>query len=215
MRRVYGNARLERKASRFRGGTGGTGTAGLSRARLSGPHPPAGPRRAGGEKTYLDFWGEDDSAWSLPWRCKICADGIGEAADIAASDVWPGGAPTRAQAEDHRLDPGSNAVLARSARGQVLLEAALADGALVSEGEVGPRQMDEWQPHQLRKKRAVQSRFEAMRQSGRLVPETRALRLEALQALNSDEENRLETEGSRRRLEKGAGSEARPQRRRV
>ena len=41
------------------------------------------------EVHYLDFWGEDESAWQLPFRCKICADGIGECADIAASDTWP------------------------------------------------------------------------------------------------------------------------------
>ena len=29
------------------------------------------------ELHYLDFWGEDSSQWSLPFRCKICPDGIG------------------------------------------------------------------------------------------------------------------------------------------
>ena len=33
------------------------------------------------ELDYLDMWGEDDSAWSLPFRCKVCPDGIGEAAE--------------------------------------------------------------------------------------------------------------------------------------
>ena len=47
------------------------------------------------ELHYLDMWSEDSSKWSLPFRCKICPDGIGEAADIAAADSWPGGAPTR------------------------------------------------------------------------------------------------------------------------
>ncbi len=164
------------------------------------------------ETSYLDFWGEDDSTWSLPWRCKICADGIGEAADIAASDVWPGGAPTREQAEDHSLDPGSNGVLIRSARGQALFEAAVAAGALVVESECSPADMTLWQPHQVRKKHAVWARYEGMRQAGRLVPKTARLRVQELHDANPTEENAQETEGTRRRLEAGKASEPRPQR---
>jgi coenzyme F420 hydrogenase subunit beta len=39
------------------------------------------------EKNYLDMWGDSEASWSLPFRCKICPDGIGEAADIAAADA--------------------------------------------------------------------------------------------------------------------------------
>ena len=44
------------------------------------------------ETTYLDLWA-DESEWRIQSRCKICPDAIGEAADIAAADIWPGGAP--------------------------------------------------------------------------------------------------------------------------
>jgi len=165
------------------------------------------------EKSYLDFWGEDDSTWSLPWRCKICADGIGEAADIAVSDVWPGGAPTREEAENHTLDPGSNGVVIRTARGQALFDAAVAAGALVLEAECNAEDMSLWQPHQVRKKQAVWARYEGMRQAGRLVPETVRLRLEELHAANAPEENAEETEGTRRRLAAGKASEPQPTRR--
>lgn len=162
------------------------------------------------EKTYLDFWDEDDSAWSLPWRCKICADGIGEAADIAASDVWPGGAPTVAQATDHTLDPGSNGVLVRSARGAKLVNDAVRDGALVITASRGPRDLDCWQPHQVRKKRAVTARHEGMRQAGHLIPVTTGLRLSQLHAENPPGTNAAETEGTRQRVEQGRASEPRP-----
>lgn len=162
------------------------------------------------EKTYLDFWGEDDSAWSLPWRCKICADGIGEAADIAAADCWPGGAPTRAQAEDHTLDPGSNAVLVRSQRGEQIWQAALDAGALVEESTHTPRDMDNWQPHQVVKKRAVQSRYDGMKRAGSLVPTTTGLRLSALQAENTSSQNAQETEGTLRRIQAGKAREPGP-----
>ena len=46
--------------------------------------------------THFDFWGEDESAWSLPFRCKICPDGIGEAADIVWPAAGPMARPTRA-----------------------------------------------------------------------------------------------------------------------
>jgi len=164
------------------------------------------------ERSYLDFWGEDDSKWSLPWRCKICADGIGEAADIAASDVWPGGAPTREQAENHDADPGSNGVLIRSARGAALVDAALEAGALAKLSDHGPRDLDLWQPHQVKKKRAVWARYRALEAEGRLVPETERLRLKELFEENRSAENRSEIEGARQRIRKGKASEPRPRR---
>ncbi len=162
------------------------------------------------EKSYLDFWGKDDSAWSLPWRCKICADGIGEAADIAASDNWPGGAPSEAQAENHALDPGSNGVLVRSTRGMALLESALAAGDLILEAEAGPRDLDRWQPHQVRKKQMLWARYQGMKAAGRLVPETKDLRLEALHAANPPGVNEAETRGTEERVRAGKASEPRP-----
>ena len=33
------------------------------------------------EKNYIDLWGEDETQWSLPFRCKVCPDGIGDSAD--------------------------------------------------------------------------------------------------------------------------------------
>ena len=55
------------------------------------------------EKDYLEFWGEDASAWSLPFRCKVCPDAIGEAADLAAADTWPGGAPKPEDLEEDEM----------------------------------------------------------------------------------------------------------------
>jgi len=163
------------------------------------------------EKTYLDFWGEDESAWSLPWRCKICPDGIGEAADIAASDTWIGGAPSPEQASDHHKDPGSNAVLARSSRGQTLLNEAIEAGYLTAEKSLSPRDMDRFQPHQLRKKLALGARLQGIRHAGHLAPETVDLRLEALMAQNTDEENRSQFEGTVSRIRAGKARESRPQ----
>jgi coenzyme F420 hydrogenase subunit beta len=163
------------------------------------------------EKSYLEFWGEDDSAWSLPWRCKLCPDGIAEAADIAAADTWPGGAPSAAQASNHALDPGSNALLIRSARGAALLEDSVRAGYLSIEEEALPvRQLDAWQPHQVRKKHALRPRFRALEDEGRLVPETARLRIDELGAGNDFAVEARERAGTRERIRAGKASEPRP-----
>lgn len=159
------------------------------------------------EKNYLDMWGEDDTAWGLPFRCKVCPDGIGEAADIAASDTWPGGAPTW---EGQEEDKGTNAVLARSAAGLELLEAAVRDGALVDGGEIGPRVMDDYQPHQVKKKLSVWSRYAGLKAAGRLVPEVARLRIADLARQRSFADNLAQARGTRQRVHEGRTSEETP-----
>ena len=159
------------------------------------------------ELRYTDLWGEDESQWSLPFRCKVCPDGIGEAADIAAADSWPGGSPDPAT-EDQ--DPGTNAIVIRTAAGLELVEAAVAAGALVVESEVDPRYMDSVQPHQTAKKLAVRARWDGLAAEGRTVPRSARLRLDALARENGEENNRREREGTRQRVQAGKTSEATP-----
>ena len=157
---------------------------------------------------YLDFWGEDESGWSLPHRCKLCADGIGEGADIAASDTWPGGSPNRVDSE---TDPGTNALVIRTEAGVELVEAAVADGALVLGDEVGPDFMSDVQPHQEKKKYEVSARFRGLVEEGRLVPQTVRLRLDELAEANGSKSNQRIAEGTRRRVREGKASERRPE----
>ena len=159
------------------------------------------------EKNYLDMWGEDDTAWGLPFRCKVCPDGIGEAADIAASDTWPGGAPGW---EGQDEDEGTNAVLARSPAGLELMEAAVRDGALVDAGDIGPREMDDYQPHQVKKKLSVWSRYAGLKAAGRLVPDVRRLRIEELARERSFADNLAQARGTRLRVRQGRTSEPTP-----
>lgn len=147
---------------------------------------------------YLDFWGGDESAWSLPFRCKICPDGIGEGADIAAADTWPGASPDRVAAMS---DPGVNSLLVRSQAGAELLDAAVRDGVIVLGADVGIDYLNETQPHQVRKKRFAQARHDGLRDAGKLAPHTVNLRLEALSAANSPDDNRAEREGARDRAQ--------------
>lgn len=123
---------------------------------------------------YLDMWGEDESSWSLPFRCKVCPDGIGEGADIAAADNWPGGSPDRELAKS---DPGTNAMIVRTKAGLGLVEAAARDGAITLAGDTTIENLNQTQPHQVNKKMHVAARYSGLAQAGRLFPETHGMRL--------------------------------------
>lgn len=110
--------------------------------------------------TYQELW-EDEGTWDLQWRCKVCADGMGEVADLVSLDCWPGGGPT---AED----AGFNGIIARTAVGDELLSAAVSSGSLVITDDNLPvaETLELWQPHQSRRKRAVPQRLAAMAEAG-------------------------------------------------
>lgn len=144
------------------------------------------------ELTYQKMW-EVEASWKIQARCKICPDAMGEGADLAASDVWPGGGPTGE-------DEGFNGIIVRTRRGLELYEAALAAGAIsLVPGEVTCRDFDEFQPHQVRKKRAVWARLAGMKAAGQPVPEVPDLRLADCARLNSVADNLAEARGARRR----------------
>ncbi len=160
------------------------------------------------EAHYLDLWGEEESMWVLPWRCKICPDGIGESTDIAAADTWPGGSPQREHSDD---DLGTNAVLARTTAGRELLESAASEGAITIENDITPDEVSHYQPHQMRKKYAVHSRFLGLADEGRIVPVTNRLRLAELAAELTEEVREMQRDGTRERVRIGKATEPRPE----
>ncbi len=160
------------------------------------------------EVHYLDFWGEEESMWALPFRCKICPDGIGEAADIAAADSWPGGSPNRVDSE---TDPGVNTIIARSRAGKELLSAAVADGALSIEYDITADDMSICQPHQMHKKYAVWARHQGLADEGRIKPRTARLRIEALAGELPEDRNQYQREGTRQRIRDGKVCEPTPE----
>jgi coenzyme F420 hydrogenase subunit beta len=156
--------------------------------------------RGAREYHYLDYWGDDESMWGLPFRCKICPDGIGEAADLAAADTWIGGSPDRAGSE---TDPGTNAVIARTRAGEELLDLATADGSLEIECDITPQDLSTYQPHQLHKKYAVWPRHQGLGDAGRIVPQTARLRIEELAQELAEETRRHQRAGTRQRVGSG------------
>jgi coenzyme F420 hydrogenase subunit beta len=155
------------------------------------------------ELTYQQMWAEE-STWRIQSRCKICPDAVGESADIVASDVWPGGGPSGD-------DDGFNGIIVRTQRGMELYRAALAAGAITETSRpVTFRDFDEFQPHQVRKKRAVWARLAGLRAGGEPVPEIRGLRLAECARLNSFALNLAEARGARRRAAAGKLREPQP-----
>jgi coenzyme F420 hydrogenase subunit beta len=158
------------------------------------------------EATYYDFWGENYDRWTLPHRCKICPDSIGEGADIAAADPWPGGGPDLSDDSD----PGTNVIIARTRAGMSLLAAAEADDTLTLGEEATIEQMNDYQPHQVARKHTAWARFEGLKAEGRIVPETHGLRIEELAGEMDDGFIADQTAGTRRRVREGKASEVRP-----
>jgi len=165
-------------------------------------HGCPGPTRIGHrngraiDHHYLDVWGDDDSQWVLPFRCKICADGIGEAADIAAADTWDGGAPTREIAE---TDPGSNAVIIRTVAGAALFDEAVAAGALIEETPLDVDDLRRMQPHHVKKKLSGLARSHGLADAGSLAPRLFNMRAEALHAALGEKAASAEQQGAARR----------------
>ncbi len=142
-------------------------------------------------KTYLELW-EDESGWELETRCKLCPDALGEAADIAAADIWPGGAPTGE-------DEGFNGIIVRSAYGSELVASATAAGELVLGDPITPREFDHFQPHQVRKKEVLAARYTGLKDSGIQPIKTRGLRIKELGRRLSPEQFASERTGTHQR----------------
>lgn len=147
------------------------------------------------ELTYPQLW-EDESKWMLQARCSICPDAIGLGADIAASDTWPGGSPTGE-------DEGFNGIIVRTERGLELYEAAVAAGALEIVRDATYGDFDDFQPHQVRKRRAVWARLKGIEAAGRSVPAVSGAQIDECARTNSFRENLAEFRGARDRVKQG------------
>ncbi|MEW2913261.1 Coenzyme F420 hydrogenase/dehydrogenase, beta subunit C-terminal domain [Leisingera sp. JC11] len=133
------------------------------------------------QKTYGEMWA-DEGGWRIQTRCKLCPDALGEAADVAAADIWPDASPDGD-------DEGFNGVITRTAAGEQLFRAACEAGSLTAGAGITPRQFDSFQPHQVRKKHALAARLRGMAAAGSPVFEHEGLRLEALDTNDAQEES--------------------------
>lgn len=120
-----------------------------------------------------------DSSWgqalgpTTQWRCKICPDGIGEAADIAAADSWDSddrGYPTFGEQE------GRSALIARTERGRAVVLAAQEAG-VIELHPLEPERLARAQPLQTSRRQFLAARLWATRLGGRSVPRYRGFGL--------------------------------------
>jgi coenzyme F420 hydrogenase subunit beta len=158
------------------------------------------------EATYYEFWGENYDRWTLPHRCKVCPDAIGEGADIVAADPWPGGGPDLSDTSD----PGTNVMIARTAAGGALLSEAERDGFVVLGAPATIAQMNDYQPHQVARKYTAWPRFQGLEAEGRTVPQTNGLRIKELAGQMGSGFLEAQKQGARQRVRSGKACEPRP-----
>jgi coenzyme F420 hydrogenase subunit beta len=126
------------------------------------------------EMSYAESWG-GYLAKEVQFRCKICPDAVGGSADIACADAWYGDDAGYPSFEER---DGRSLVVARSARGESMLDRALADGALGFE-PLDINEIDKMQPSQALRKRLVRSRTAALAALMQPRLDTRGVMVEA------------------------------------
>lgn len=122
--------------------------------------------------SYAQSWGGTLSR-HVQHRCKLCADGTGHLADLVAADAWICDALGYPVFDER---PGESWILARTARGAAILEAARQAGRVASVAvplsAVAPSQ-----PGQVKRKRELAARLAALALLGRPRPRYRGFQL--------------------------------------
>ena len=151
-----------------------------------------------------------DEAWSTgkPWtydmqfRCKICPDAIGELGDVACPDAW--------EIEDgepiHREADGANLFIARTERGEALVEAAARAGAIHLE-PFAVSQLDVMHPDHHPRKLGNPARLEGLAMEGEPVPHFNDFRAEEMVERAGEERHRMAREGTRQRVRQARNRE--------
>ncbi len=155
-------------------GTSGDQTAAFRYRGNGWPGRATATLRDGGERSmsYHDSWGRILSR-HVQHRCKICADGTGNAADIVCADAWEADAEGYPKFEEA---DGISLIMARTALGARIVAEARAAGAI----RTGPFDMTALaaiQPGQRERRRALAARLFALRVLGRPVPDYRGLNI--------------------------------------
>ncbi len=122
------------------------------------------------EQSYDETWG-DALNQEIQFRCKVCPDAVGLAADLVCGDAW-----VTEDGYAHGDHPGWNAVLARSTAGRALLERSEAEGRIVL-APLGVAELGRMQPHHVERRGVVPARLLGLRLAGQPVPRTRGLGL--------------------------------------
>ena len=154
--------------------------------------------------TYRKVWRSDDVPWKydVQFRCKICPDAIGELGDVACPDAW--------EIEDgepiHREAEGANLFIARTERGEALVEAAARAGAIHLE-PFAVSQLDVMHPDHHPRKLGNPARLEGLAMEGEPVPHFNDFRAEEMVERAGEERHRMAREGTRQRVRQARNRE--------
>lgn len=124
--------------------------------------------------SYAASWG-DHLSKEVQFRCKICPDAVGGAADIACADAWYGNEKGYPSFDEQ---DGRSLILTRSLVGQQLLAAATAAGAISAE-IIHIEEIDKMQPAQASRKRLVRARVAALSATFQPKPRMEGLLVES------------------------------------
>ncbi|WP_076745554.1 Coenzyme F420 hydrogenase/dehydrogenase, beta subunit C-terminal domain [Sphingomonas jeddahensis] len=122
------------------------------------------------EMSYADSWGGHLSK-AVQFRCKICPDAVGGAADIACADAWYGDANGYPLFEEQ---DGRSLIMTRTPAGEALLRAAQAAGA-IDTAHLAIAEVERMQPAQAQRKRMIAARTTGVRAALQPVPRMRDL----------------------------------------
>jgi len=129
---------------------------------------------------YHKAWGKILNKFSH-LRCKVCADGVGEFADIVCADFWPTdskGFPIFDESD------GTNLFMARTELGEMLIEQCIKLGLINYLFPVKTSELKNIQPFQYYRKTTVFSRIFSLGLSNRPAPTYRGMNLIKLSVLN-------------------------------
>lgn len=124
------------------------------------------------QMSYPESWGKILSG-HVQFRCKICPDGTGEFADIACADCWEADEAGYPVFEEQ---DGQSLIVSRTEKGEALLQAALAAGAITAE-PFGLEPLAAIQPGQYGRRTGLLARLTAIRLLGGAVPSYRGFPL--------------------------------------
>lgn len=147
------------------------------------------------ELSYQETWGAILSR-HVQFRCKICVDSVGEAADLVFADAWFGSDDGYPLFEER---DGRSLIVTRNERGQALLGDVTTAGALYVE-PIDLSEVDRMQPYQARRKSAIGWRILALRMLGRSAPRYPGFTLPRLMVRGNIARNLKNFAGTVRRL---------------
>ena len=117
--------------------------------------------------SYNESWGTILNK-ELQFRCKVCADGTGEFADITCADAWK---TTEKGYPSFQEREGESLIIARNSNGYNLLKQAINAGYVgISRENISTAEVSKMQPYQKLRKQNLLPRLAALKLFGKAVP---------------------------------------------